>query len=75
MNHTKFGSCCPSRRRVLLCVRKLKKVTEKVTEAVTRWMIVETRVDKCARWEEWFKKVAERAERKTAREKRAQQME
>ena len=50
------------------CVREYKT-------AVTSWMTVERRIETYASREEWFKKVAEHPEIKTAKEKRTQQIE
>ena len=58
---------------MVLC-GKIVEVLERVTEAVTGWMTVDSCIEMYANREEWFKKVAGHAERKTARETRAQTM-
>ena len=50
---------------------QVEEVAERVTEAVTSWMTVESSIELYASWEEWNRKAAELAESKTAEEKRA----
>ena len=57
----------------MLCVKRVEGVAERSTEAATSWMTVESRIQMHERGVEWFQKVAEHAETKTARETRAQQ--
>ena len=50
-------------------LKKVEEEAERVTEAVASWMSVERRIE---RWEVCVEKVAEQAERKTAKEQREQ---
>ena len=55
--------------------KKVEVVAERVAEAVSDWMTVESRIDIYVYWETWCRKVAEHAGRNAATEKRAQNME
>ena len=59
----------------VVCQKKSGRCVREYKTAVTSWMTVESRIETYASREEWFKKVAEHPERKTAKNKRAQHIE